>query len=139
VIQAAGDQPNGFVLPWATSADASPPGFRLDGSLIRQKVAESGTAAALLGAIFDAEEEHQEPASRVPGLDRAHDALLHTLGERPTWTREEFESLAAAHGVLPDGALDLLNEVAIDNVGAPVVEGDAVLTVADDVLLELLA
>jgi hypothetical protein len=55
------------------------------------------------------------------------------------WTRAEFESLAANHGVLPDGALDLLNEVAIDIVGAPVVEGDTTLTVADDVLLELLA
>ncbi|NMO54849.1 hypothetical protein HH310_27155 [Actinoplanes sp. TBRC 11911] len=139
VIQAADGQPNGFGLPWAMSADTSSPGIQLDGSLIRQKVAESGTAAALLGAIFDTEEEHQEPAPLVPGLDRAHTALLQALGERPTLAREEFEALAAAHGVLPDGALDLLNEVALDNVGAPVVEGDTTLTVVNDVLLELLA
>ena len=50
-----------------------------------------------------------------------------------------FVSLAAAHGVLPDGALDLLNEVAIDTVGAPVAADGATLTVDHDVLLELLA
>lgn len=145
VIQAADGQANGFVLPWAMSADTSPTDLRLDGSLIRQKVAESGAAAALLDAIFESAEEGHDPqasvaaASQVPGLDRAHGALLHVLGERPAWTREEFEALAAAHGVLPDGALDLLNEVAIDNVGAPIVEGDTTLTVVNDVLLELLA
>jgi hypothetical protein len=40
---------------------------------------------------------------------------------------------------MPDGALDMLNEVAIDTAGAPLVEGGATLAVADDVLLELLA
>jgi hypothetical protein len=144
VIQADGPRPSGYALPWATTV--SPTGFRLDRTLVQKKVAESGAAAAILGAIFETEETEPppEPASAVParpipGLDQVHGALLHALGERETWTREEFESLAAAHGVLPDGALDLLNEVAIDTTGAPVVDGDTTLAVANDVLLELLA
>jgi hypothetical protein len=108
-------------------------------------VTESGTAAALLNSIFETEPADDDPqppsagpARPVPGLDRAHGALLHALASRPAWTRAEFVSLAATHGVMPDGALDLLNEVAIDTAGAPVVEGEVTLTVANDVLLELL-
>jgi hypothetical protein len=145
VVQAGSRQPSGYALPWAppSAADAGTPstGLRLDRSLIRKKVADSDTAAALLGTIFETEEPigDPEPPVAVPGLDRAHDALLHALGERPSWTRAEFESLAAVHGVMPDGALDLLNEVAIDTTGEPLVEGGATLTVANDVLRELLA
>ncbi|MDT5034104.1 MAG: hypothetical protein QOC94_4275, partial [Actinoplanes sp.] len=141
VVQSGGHEPSGYPLPWAAST-----GLRLDRSLIRKKVADSGTAAALLNVIFDDEEvaghdprPPAEPPSAIPGLDRAHGALLHALGERGAWTRAEFESLAAAHGVLPDGALDALNEAAIDATGAPIVEGDGTLTLANDVLLELLA
>ncbi|MDT4995839.1 MAG: hypothetical protein QOH97_5731 [Actinoplanes sp.] len=136
VVQSGGHEPSGYPLPWAAST-----GLRLDRSLIRKKVADSGTAAALLGVIFDDEEvaDPAEPPSAIAGLDRAHGALLHALGERGAWTRAEFESLAAAHGVLPDGALDALNEAAIDATGAPIVEGEDTLTLANDVLLELLA
>jgi hypothetical protein len=75
----------------------------------------------------------------VAGLDRAHSLLLRALAARQSWTREEFSAVAAAHGILPDGALDLLNEAAIDAAGAPVVEDDVTLAVNNDVLLELLA
>jgi len=149
-IQTGDGLPNGYALPWATpSADdgRTPAGFRLDQALVSKKVAESGTAAALLDAIFEAEPaaghdpepQVADPVHPVPGLDQAHGTLLHALAARPSWSREEYVSLATAHGVMPDGALDLLNEVAIDTAGAPVVEGDATLTVANDVLMELLA
>lgn len=146
VVQAGGCRPTGYALPWAAPAEPAPTGLRLDRDLVRKKVAESDTAAALLGAIFDADEvadaegggEGAVPAPpAIPGLDGVHGALLSALGERPTWTRDEFESLAAAHGVLPDGALDVLNEVAMDTAGAPVVGGDIILTIDNDVLLEL--
>lgn len=153
-IQTGSGHPNGYALPWArptlppSACDGrTPTGFRLDPALISKKVTESGTAAALLNAIFEAEPAagHDpestvtEPKHPVPGLDQAHGALLHALASRPSWSWEEYVSLATAHGVMPDGALDLLNEVAIDTTGAPVVEGDATLAVANDVLMELLA
>lgn len=165
VVQVGDARPSGFALPWATPpavAGTTPGGVRLDPAVIRQKVAESGTAAALLSTIFETEQEAEQEADQetdrraeqapsraaeppvtyvpsVPGLDRAHDGLLRALAARPGWTREEFVSLAARHGVMPDGALDLLNEVALDTAGAPLIEGDVTLTVANDVLLELLA
>jgi hypothetical protein len=77
-------------------------------------------------------------ARPIAGLDLAHSRLLRVLAARPSWTREEFAVLAGAHGMLPDGALDLLNEAAIEAAGAAVVEGDATLAVDDDVLQEMI-
>lgn len=135
VVQTGDDRPAGFTLPWASA------GPRLDQALIQRRVAESDAAATLLSTIFEEGTEepvHEQPAP-VAGLDATHSALLRALGERPAWTREEFESVAAAHGLLPAGALDMLNEAAIDATGDPVIEGDAIITVAIDVLLELSA
>ena len=142
IIQSDAGRPNGFALPWAASPGPATAGFRLDQDLVTRRVAESGAAAALLHDIFSSEEPDGPPPPvdpAVPGLDRSHSALLRDLAARSSWTRTEFEALASAHGLLPDGALDELNEVALDTAGAPVVEGDATLDVADDVLRELLA
>lgn len=138
LVQPGGNHPIGYALPWAT-----PAGLHIDAALIREKETESDAAAALLRRIFDEdppEAADPEPPAEGPvtGLDQAHGALLRALAVRSSWTRDEFVSLAAAHGVMPDGALDLLNEVAIDTAGAPVVDGGDTLTVADDILTELL-
>lgn len=60
----------------------------------------------------------------IAGLDTATSALLRRLSERSTWSRAEFEELAASFGVMPDGAIDMLNEASIDATGEPVIEGD---------------
>jgi hypothetical protein len=131
VVRPAELDPGGHPLPWAVS---------LDPSAVRRTLAESSAAAALLTSIFEAAPDAAPaPARDVAGLDRAHGRLLGALAARPSWTRDEFGSLAAAYGVLPDGALDVLNEVAIDVAGAPVVEDGATLAVDQDVLRELLA
>ena len=126
----------------------TPPGqVRLDRAAISRKLAESAAGATLLAAIFDEDGPAQGPdgpaqgpdgPEPVAGLDPAHSALLRALAARPSWTREEFAVLAGAQGVLPDGALDLLNEIAIDVAGAPVIECGVTLAVDDDVLQELL-
>jgi hypothetical protein len=74
----------------------------------------------------------------VPGLDAAHSALVRALAEQPTWPRDAFEALAADLGLLPAGALDLLNEAALDLADDPLTTGDDVLEIDDDVLQELL-
>ncbi|BCB86565.1 TerB N-terminal domain-containing protein [Phytohabitans suffuscus] len=148
VVRVAEPVPTGYALPWAGDR-ARPAGVELDRAAITRKIAESRAAAALLTAIFDDEgdREHAPTATqsvaggtdRIVGLDVAHSALLRALTARPSWTRDEFASIAAAHGVLPAGALDVLNEVAIDAVGAPVIEDGDTLAVDNDVFQELLA
>jgi hypothetical protein len=83
----------------------------------------------------ESEESNSPPP--VAGLDAAHTGLLRELAARRAWTRAEFAALAGTYGVLPDGALDVLNEATIEAVGEPVIEGDNDLTVNDYVLQEL--
>ena len=65
-------------------------------------------------------------------------ALLRHLATRPVWTRAEFDSLANSLGVLPNGALESLNDAAFDTCGESLIEGDGVLEINPDVLQELL-
>jgi hypothetical protein len=143
MIRPADPATGGYRLPWAVAAA---PAVTLDQGLIARKVAETAAVGTLLAEVFAGDEPAapRHPATDgggldlVPGLDRRHSLLLRVVAARPSWTREEFAVLAGAHGVLPDGALDLLNETAIEATGAAVIEGDATLTVDADVLEELL-
>lgn len=139
VVQVADATPSGYALPWA--ADGAPSvGVTLDRAAVTRTLAESGAAAALLHAIFHAgDEEERVIPPGIASLDPAHRALLRVLATRSSWTREEFVSLAATHRVLPGGALDRLNEAAIDTAGAPVIEDGDTLAVDDEVLREMLA
>ncbi len=78
-------------------------------------------------------------AEPVAGLDPPHSALLRALAERPAWPQEEFEALATRLGLLPAGALDVLNEAALDATDDPVVTGEGDLEIDTDVLQELLS
>jgi hypothetical protein len=114
----------------------------LDQCAIREKLAESAKAAALLGQIF-AENEPEEPMPVIeaspPGLLRAaHATLLRELAEKPTWSHADFAKLAADVGLLPAGALETLNDAALDACGDPVLIGDDVLEVNHAALEELL-
>jgi hypothetical protein len=147
LVQAAGASPSGYALPWVI--DGAPPGkVTLDRAAISRKVAESDAAATMLAAIFD-DADDENGAGTCDGraadgvrpsaaLDLAHDALLRALATRASWTRTEFAELAAAHGVLPEGTLDTVNDVAIETTGAPVVVDGDTLAIDNDVLVELL-
>lgn len=150
VVQLARAAPNGYALPWAQER-AEPHGVHLDRTAIDYKIVESRAAATLLSEIFDAvaDDDPAGPgggrvaagpadAEQIATLDAAHSALLRALAGRASWSRAEFAELAATHGVLPDGALDMLNEAAIEATGDPVVADGGTLAVDNDVLVELL-
>jgi len=137
VVRTADPRRDGFTLPWSARAE-----MRLDQAAISRKIDESAAVATLLATIFDTDDavpvtvvDHADP---IAGLDPAHSALLRALAEQPSWTREEFAALAGRFGVLPDGALDVLNEAAMDTAGGPLIADGAILAVDDDVLREML-
>ena len=76
----------------------------------------------------------------LAGLDAAHSALLRALVAQDAWARAEFEELAATWQLMPDGALDRINEAALDAVDEPLLEDDDsdVFTVNDYARQELL-
>jgi hypothetical protein len=153
--------PSGHLLPRAgPGSGAAPaeatPGVRADGvsgvhlsqEVISAKMTETAAVSTLLASIFSDE----GPAPSAPafprdevgpgrpcGLDQAHSRLLTELATRPSWSRADFAELAAKHGVMPSGAMDVINEVAMETAGEPVVEGDDELTVNDEAMQELLA
>jgi uncharacterized tellurite resistance protein B-like protein len=144
-VRPAGPGPAGFPIPPAPR----PAGIRLDPRKIQAKLAESEDVAGLLEGIFAADEEPApapkaaaaEPAGPPPvaGLDAVHSSFLRRLAAKGAWERVEVERLAAEFGLLPDGALELINEAAFERCGVPLLEGDETLEVDGQVLEEILA
>jgi tellurite resistance protein len=117
----------------------SSPGIVLDLASIEAKFAETAEVSALLTDIFsdDGTTAVRQPAERrdaasfvepeqvtIAGLDGVHSALMQTLAGRDVWTRADFEELAAQHTVMPDGALDTINEAALEATDEPFLEDD---------------
>ncbi|WP_256373391.1 tellurite resistance TerB family protein [Actinosynnema pretiosum] len=148
--------PSGYRIPSRPKPEpAAQPGrvglVRLDPELVAAKMRESAAVAALLADVFDDEPEEPQPVPIAPpapvvqvdpvgSLDNAHSAVLRRLATAPEWSRADYESLCAGFGLLPEGALDVLNEAACETCDEPVVEDDGDrLTINDYALGELLA
>ena len=108
----------------------------------RRRVCSKGssppTRSPLAGAEAWAADCRAGP-SPVAGLDAIHSSLLRRLAAKAVWERVEIERLAAEFGLLPDGALEVINEAAFERCGAPLLEGDETLEVDGQVLEEILA
>ena len=76
-------------------------------------------------------------AAVVDGLDAAHSRLLTAVLKRAEWPRAEFDELAQQHGLLPDGALDTLNDLAHRLCDEPLLEGDDDLVLNDYAVQEI--
>jgi len=116
-------------------------GPEIDHERVAAMRAETARVSTLLASIFVEDEELEtaadEPESTIPGLDAAHAGLLLALAERPEWPRDDLEELAARFELLPDGALDTLNEHAFDEIGDPLWEGDDPVEIDMDVARQL--
>lgn len=148
-VQRAAAATTGFSIPPPPDSLESLPAsaVTLDMARVAATLAETKAVAALLTGIFT-DEEAAAPVLAPPpatsdraiaGLDAPHAALTHALTERERWTRADVETLAATHGLLPDGALDTINEAALDRCGEPLCEGDDPVAVDMRVAKELLA
>ena len=139
----------GHAVPRAASASQ----VQLSQEVISSKMIETAAVSTLLSSIFTDDSPPTAPTPSAPdfagveagpdrqygGLDHAHSRLLGELATRRSWSRTDFTELARKHGVMPSGAMDVINEVAMETAGEPVVEGDDELTVNDDAVRELLA
>lgn len=143
--------PSGPAAPGGTgdgpgSAGTSARQVVLNEAVIAEKLAETAQVSALLADIFADDENATSSAAAqrngedgptaipnrgdtAPGdppvadLNSAHSGLIRALAVRPTWTSREYADLAERFGVLPAGALDVLNEAAIEICGEPFAEG----------------
>ena len=131
----------GFAIPRPMAADA---GFVLDMGRVASKLRETAAVSVLLNEIFVSDEdEGRAPLSRdeartPEGLDVACLQLLRALMEQNRWSRSDFEKLAHEIGLLPDGALEEINEAAYEVCGEAVCEGEDPIEVNSRVIKELL-
>jgi uncharacterized tellurite resistance protein B-like protein len=132
--------------PGREAAGASP--LQLDEAAIAAKLTETAAVSALLGSVFAEHADRAEPAApgnlrnepqAVARLDAPHSALLRTLAARDRWTRARLEAECAVLALLPDGALDTLNDAAYETAGDPLTDGEDPIDINHEVAREMLA
>lgn len=73
-------------------------------------------------------------------LDAAHFQLLRILETQPVWARSEFDAECKILGLLPNGALDWLNESAMDYSGDPLTDsGQDPIMIDQQVIKDMLS
>ena len=152
-VRVAGALAAGYAIPEQQprpEASRGPGAVVLDPELIKARLAESARAASYLAEIFTDDDTATLAAvpsgdrvaviakEQAAGLDTAHSALLGRLAARPSWTREDFDQMATGLGLLPDGALEALNEAAFEAVGEPVCEGSDLIDINSYAVKEML-
>lgn len=143
----------GYAIPQPPGSEAADTGpLQLDETAIAAKLAETAAVSALLGSVFAEHADRAEPAAPgalrnepqahelpVARLDAPHSALLRTLAARDRWTRARLEAECAALSLLPDGALDTLNDAAYETAGDPLTDGEDPIDINHEVAREMLA
>jgi uncharacterized tellurite resistance protein B-like protein len=124
VIPAASS--TGFAIPPRSNPAQA---VQLDMTAVRAKLAESAHISAILDDIFTDDETINTPSPPVTKavigkVASGYSVLLSRLVERPEWSRAEFETIAAECRLLPEGAIDTLNEAGFEHIGGPILEGD---------------
>jgi uncharacterized tellurite resistance protein B-like protein len=146
----APDPPEGYALPRDAARRSA--GISLDMAKITTVKKQSAEAAEVLGRVFAGDEpEEPEPAEvadehevapAVPGilgLDQKHSALVQILVARHHWQRADFNALAGEHGLLPAGAIEIINEAAFETCGEPLLEGSDRLDINPYAVQEIMA
>ncbi len=139
-----GSEAPSFAIPQRPQDPRQQRTVSLDPKLVSRRLKETAEVTALLQSVFTNEEAATQAApltvgvTGLRGLDAAHSAFVSELLAKPEWPRAAVEALAARHSLLPDGALEAVNERAFDTVGAGVVEGDDPIMVVHEVAKEFL-
>ncbi len=113
--------------------------LRLDQGLIEAKLAETAVVTTLLAEIFA--EASPAPPPQSSGhwsLDAVHVRFARALGERTEWDRRDIDTLASDLNLMPDGALDAINDAAVEVANAPAWHGEDPVEIDIEVLEELL-
>ncbi|WP_296745750.1 TerB N-terminal domain-containing protein [Mesorhizobium sp.] len=129
----------GIPIPAKPAASRSG-GVRIDHGRLERIRSETTAVSELLAGIF----VEEEPPAALPqvrelvategkfvGLDGAHARLLALLVECGGLDREAFEGEARNLRLLPDGAIETINEWGFDRFDEPVVDGDERVSVVE--------
>lgn len=114
-------------------SEAKGTAFAIDAGRVRKLQEETADISAVLREVFADESESfvdapapPEPATdnSLLGLDPEHSNFARLLISRPQWSRSELEDAASDMQLMLDGALEQINEAALDTFDLPLTEGD---------------
>ena len=142
VVPPAEGQP-GFAIP--PRPDSEGP-LSLDADRVAAVMTNTARVSALLNEIFQDEEPEEEPAeehsqadNEFGGLDEKHAAFLGELISRLHWDEDEYRTLARQFRLLPDGAMETVNEWSHGRFGDLLIEEDNGFLINSEVKDEILA
>lgn len=136
VTIASAEIEGGVAIPREAEADDS---VVFDAARLARIREETSAVSSLLAGIFkDAEpepaivkSEMQARPSLFAGLDSQHAELLATVLKCGTLDRVRFDDQARSLRLLPDGAVETINDWAFDRFDEALLEGDDALTVVE--------
>jgi hypothetical protein len=120
--------PSGFkIQPAPNTPMNAQRGKKLDTSRIDKILEETQQVSSVLTTIFAGEEEPvaiampdpqtSNSGGRFAGLDDVNTVLAERLMAQDKWERSAFEVIARELGLMPDGALEAINEWAFERFG----------------------
>lgn len=116
-VKAAEAEAPGEQIPDEPKAKAA----SLDAARIAAIRDDTERVSSVLGEIFSTDDDvsdeataaHAHPSS-MAGLDPKHTMLVEQIIQREHWTDHEFDEIVGKQGLMPSGALEVVNEWAFD-------------------------
>ena len=114
----------------------------LDLDLIKAKIEDTRKAASLLHDVFGEEEEigveeeiqdEERSGGIYDGLQNNISELLKMLVTKSAWDNEEYQHMASGLGLMPEGALEAINEWSFDKIGEALLEGGGQIEIYLDI------
>lgn len=135
--------------PLDTEASVPVSSFRLDQDRLSRLTEETYEVQATLAAIFaegeDADEAIEDTAEPEPEsvgclsspLEQRHHALYLALITESVWTWDALRQQCETLGLMPEGALEVINDWAFDQVDAPLIEMGDQCFIDQDIVAEI--
>jgi len=117
----------------------------LDMERIASTLNDTAKSSTLLASIFEDEEIELEPEqinesadenAIYAGLDKVHAQLLNELLEKIEWSRDEYQKLASSLKLMPDGAIEAINEWSFEVYDEAIIENDDPVIIYKELLSE---
>lgn len=143
------DHDTSFAISKPITETNIPQGFQLNEELIKIREEETRQVKGVLEEIFSDPVEDETSVSNdltemitnnnpLMALDQAHQALFNKLITQEMWERAAIHEICQELGLMVDGALEVLNEWAYDNVNAPLIDDGEPIYVDIDLSKEII-
>lgn len=118
-------------------------GISIDLARLERIKNETSAVSNLLANIF-VEDPATVPQTTVvtessafEGLDSAHAMLLNMFLSKPEYERSEFEERARGLQLMPDGAIETINDWAFDTFEEALLDGDETIVISNHLVIKL--